>query len=176
MVTASELSSLTNEGKQAFQSGQYEAAVTAFETAAQGYAELNDEPNAAEMKNNMSVALLNLGRAQAALDAAAGTDQVFAGIGDARRQAMALGNQAAALEDLQRWEEAVATYEQSAALFAETGDGELRSMVMKKAAGMKLRRGQVTDSAFKMLGSLDAKEKPGLFDRMLKSVLHFIQR
>ncbi len=110
MVTASELTSLTNEGKQAFQSGQYETAVTAFEAAAQGYAELNDEPNAAETKNNLSVALLKLGRAQAALDAAAGTDQVFAGIGDARRQAMALGNQAAALEDLQRWDDAVATY------------------------------------------------------------------
>jgi tetratricopeptide (TPR) repeat protein len=176
MLTASELTALTDQGKQSFQAGQYDAAAGMFESAAQGYVELNDELNAAEAKNNLSVTLLKLGRQQAALDAASGTDQVFAAAGDLKRQGMALGNQAAALEALKRWDEAVAAYEQSAKLFSEAGEGDLQSMVLKSAAAIKLRRGHVSDSAFKMIGSLEVKDKPSIFDRMLKSILHFIQR
>jgi tetratricopeptide (TPR) repeat protein len=176
VVTPSELTSLAEAGKQAFTSGQYESAAKTFETAAQGYASLNDGLNAAEMKNNLSVALLKLGRGQAALDAVSGTDQVFADAGDLKRQALALGNQAAALEAVKRWDDALAAYERSAVLFAEVKEGDLRSVVLKSAAAIKLRRGQVTDSAFKMIGSLEAREKPSIFERVLKSILHFIQR
>jgi len=176
MVSAMELTQLSDEGKKAFAAGQYEAAAAAFENAATGYAALDDPLNAAEARNNLSVALLKLGRGQAALDAAAGTDQVFGGAGDLKRQAMALGNQAAALEALKRWDDAVAAYDQSAALFGQAGEGEMRSIVLKSAAAIKLRGGHVTDSAFKMIGSLDAKEKPSIFERMLRSILRFIQK
>ncbi len=176
MVTVSELKKLADDGKQAFEAGQYESAANMFETAAQGYASLNDKANAAEMQNNLSVALLKLGRAQASLDAALGTDQAFARANDVKRQAMAVGNQAAALEALKRWDDALASYERSAELFAQAGDGELRSMVLKSAAGIKLRRGKIGESAIKMIGSLEAKEKPSLFDRVLKFLLRFAQR
>ncbi|MGZ6315690.1 MAG: hypothetical protein ACXWNQ_00370 [Anaerolineales bacterium] len=176
MVTASELKKLTDDGKLAFEAGQYESAAGMFDTAAQGYASLNDKANAAEMKNDQSVALLKLGRGQAALDAALGTEQVFALSNDFRRQGMAVGNQAAALEALKRWDDALAAYERSAGLFAEAGEGELRSMVLKAAAGIKLRRGQVSESAYKMIGSLEAKDKPSIFERVLKFILHFAQR
>ncbi len=137
---------------------------------------MNDPLNAAELKNNLSVALLKCGKNQAALDAALGTDQTFAQAGDVRRQAMAVGNQAAALEALKRWDEALAAYDRSAELFSQVGDGELRAMVLKSAAAIKLRRGKVTESAFKMIGSLDAKDKPSIFERLLRSILHFVQR
>lgn len=176
MVTASELKKVTDEGKLAFEAGQYESAAAMFETAGQGYASLDDKLNAAELKNNLSVTLLKLGKSQAALDAALGTDQVFAGAGDIRRQAMAVGNQAAALEALKRWDDALAAYEQSAALFAQAGEGELRSMVLKSAAAIKLRRGKIADSAYKMIGSLEAKEKPSIFERVLRFLLRFAQR
>jgi hypothetical protein len=89
---------------------------------------------------------------------------------------MAVGNQAAALEGLKRWDEALAAYERSAAIFAEAGEGELRSMVLKSAAAIKLRRGQIGDSAIKMIGSLEAKEKPSFLERALKFLLRFAQR
>jgi hypothetical protein len=73
------------------------------------------------MMNNLSVALLKLGRGQAALDAALGTEQVFAGAHDLRREGMAYGNQAAALEALKRWDDALAAYDRSAQLFGEAG-------------------------------------------------------
>ncbi|HEX8992161.1 MAG TPA: hypothetical protein VF784_10840, partial [Anaerolineales bacterium] len=105
-----------------------------------------------------------------------GTEQVFAGGGDLKREAMAIGNQAAALEALKRWDEALVAYDRSAQLFSEAGEGDLRAMVLKSAAAIKLRRGKVADSAFKMIGSLDAKDKPSLFERLLRSVLRIIQR
>ena len=176
MVTSAELQKLADEGKQEFEAGQYEPAAGKFEAAAEGYASLNDKLNAAEMKNNLSVALLKLERGQAALDAVLGTDQVFAGASDLKRQGMALGNQAAALEALKRWDEALAAYDQSADVFAQAGEGDLRSLVLKSAAAIKLRRGKITESAFKMIGSLDAKDKPSIFERLLKSVLRFVQR
>ena len=176
MATPSELQKLTEEGKQAFNAGQYEPALTKFEAAAAGYAALNDPLNAAEMKNNESVALLKLGRGQAALEAALGTDQIFANAKDLRRQGMAIGNQAAALEALKRWDEALAAYDRSAEVFAQAGDGDLRSVVLKSAAAIKLRRGKVSDSAVKMIGSMEAKDKPSFFERVLKSLLRFVQR
>ena len=176
MVTASDLTKLTEDGKQAFQAGQYEQAVDMFERTAAGYGTMNDELNAAEARNNKSVALLKLGQGQAALDAVLGTDEIFARAGDLKRQAMAIGNQAAALEALGRWNEALAAYDRSADLFAQAGEGELRSVVLKSAAAIKFRRGKISESAFKMIGSLEAKEKPSFFERVLKSLLRFAIR
>jgi tetratricopeptide (TPR) repeat protein len=176
MMTSSELQKLAEEGKQAFEAGQYAPAADKFQTAADAYAALDDKLNTAEMENNLSVALLKLGRGQAALEAASGTDQVFAGASDLKRQGMALGNQAAALEALKRWDEALAAYERSAEAFAGAGEGDLRAIVLKSAAAIKLRRGKVGESAFKMIGSLEAKDRPSLFERLLRSLLRIVQR
>src|SRR5512143_360802 len=102
-AASSDFAKLAEDGKKAFAAGQYEAAANSFENAAQGFASTNDKVNAAEMQNDLSVALLKLGRGQAALDAVLGTDQVFALAKDVKRQAMAVGNQAAALDALKRW-------------------------------------------------------------------------
>jgi tetratricopeptide (TPR) repeat protein len=176
MATESELQKLTEDGKLAFEAGNYESAATMFENAAQGYTALDDQVNAAELKNNRSVALLKMGRAQEALDVVLGTQEIFAHAGDLKRQGMAVGNQAAALEALKRYDEAFAAYEESAGIFADAGEGDLRSMVLKAAAGIKLKRGKLTDSAIKMIGSLEAKEKPSIFERILQYFLRFLQR
>jgi tetratricopeptide (TPR) repeat protein len=176
MSTESELQELAQNGKLAFEAGNYESAAGKFEGAAAGYISLKDEVSAAEMKNNLSVTLLKMDRAQEALDAVLGTDGIFAGAHDLKRQGMALGNQAAALEALKRFDEALDAYERSAQLFADAGEGDLRSMVLKSAAAIKLKRGKVAESAFKMIGSLEAKDKPSLFDRILKFLLRLIQR
>jgi len=176
MPTPSEIQKLSQDGKSAFEAGNYESAVSAFESAAGAYAALGDEANSAEMKNNLSVALLKMGNAQQALQACLGTEAAFERLHVLKRQGMALGNQAAALEALKRFDEALAAYERSAQLFAEAGEGDLRSMVLKSAAGIKLKGGKVSESAFKMIGSLEAKDKPSLFDRILKFLLRLVQR
>ncbi len=167
---------LNEQGKQAFQSGELEAAVDSFRAAAEAYASAHDDLNAAESKNNLSVALLQLGKFQESLDAALGTDEIFAKAGDLKRQGMALGNQAAALEALKRFDEALAAYEHSPSVFAEADEGDLRAMVLKSAAAIKLRKGKVSESVFKMIGSLEAKQNPSIFDRVLRALLRFVQR
>lgn len=110
------------------------------------------------------------------MDAALGTEKIFEDAKDIKRQAMALGNQAAALDALHRYDEAVAKYELSADLFSQVNEGDLRAMVMKSAAAVKLKTGRVSESAFRMIGSLDAKQTPGFFERILKFFLRLINR
>jgi tetratricopeptide (TPR) repeat protein len=163
------------QGKQAFENKKFDEAADLFRQAAQRFTATNSVLMAAEMMNNMSVALLQAGKAGEALDAALRTDQIFADANDIKRQGMAVGNQAAALEGLHRYDEAIAAFEHSAELFAQAGEGDLRAMVMKSAAAIKLKTGKITDSAFKMMGSLDVKETPSFFERILKFFLRFIK-
>ena len=175
-MTISEAQQLVDRGKQAFAAQEYDQAASLFTEAATAYEALDDALNAAETKNNLSVALLQSGKAQAAFEAAAGTDKVFAQAEDLKRQAMALGNQAAALEALKKLDQALEAYEQSAALFAEAGEGDMRSMVLQSAAAIKLKRGKVMDSAFSMIGSVESTQKPNLLQRFLRFLLRFLNR
>jgi len=162
---------LVEQGKQAFANQDYNQAAEIFSQAISAYEALDDVTSAAEMKNNLSVALLQAGNAQAAYEAAAGTDEVFAQAGDTDRQAMAFGNQASALEAMKKFDEALASYERSAELFAETGNGEMRSLVLQSAAAIKLRRGKMIDSALSMIGSVESNPKPNLLQRFLRFLL-----
>jgi tetratricopeptide (TPR) repeat protein len=170
-MTTSDPGQLAEQGKQAFAAKEFDQAASFFTQAASAYAALEDALNAAEMKNNLSVALLQADKAKAALDAAAGTDQVFAQAGDVKRQAMAFGNQAAAFEALKKLDQALEAYERSAALFAEAGETEMRSIVLQSAAAIKLRRGKMMDSALSMIGSVEATKKPNLLQRFLRFLL-----
>jgi tetratricopeptide (TPR) repeat protein len=162
---------LAEQGKQAFAAKEFDKAAASFTEAASAYAAFNDPLNEAEMKNNLSVALLQAGKAQEALDAATGTDQVFAKAGDVKRQAMAFGNQGAALEGLKKMDQALEAYQRSAALFAEAGETEMRSVVLQSAAAIELRRGKMMDSALSMIGSVESTKKPNLMQRLLKFLI-----
>jgi len=166
---------LAEQGKQSFAKKNFIEAIELFRKAADGYTSAGNELMSAEMKNNLSVAFLQAGKPQQALDAAIGTDSVFEAAKDIKRQGMAIGNQASALEGLGRSDEAIAAYDRSAEFFAQAGEGDLRAMVMKSAAALKLKKGKLTDSAFKMMGSLDVKDNPSFFERILKFFLRFIK-
>ncbi|MBL8049671.1 MAG: hypothetical protein JNM46_00480 [Anaerolineales bacterium] len=166
---------LDAQGKRAFENKNFTEAADYFQQAAEGYTLGRAGLQAAEMLNNASVAFLQAGKANEALKAALGTDEIFAGAKDIKRQAMALGNQAAALEALSRNDEAIEKYEQSADLFGQINEGDLRAMVMKSAAAIKLKTGKITDSAFKMMGSLDVKDNPSFFERILRFFMRFIK-
>jgi tetratricopeptide (TPR) repeat protein len=167
---------LDEKGKTSFQNADFEEAAQFFQQAAEGYALAKDEALTAEMKNNMSVALLQAGKNQEALEAALGTDKVFENMKDVKRQAMAFGNQAAALEALGRYDEALSAYERSAGLFAQVNEEDLRAMVLKSVAAIKLKTGKFTESAFTMMGSLDAKQNLTFFERIIKFFLRLIKK
>ena len=166
---------LDAKGKQAFAQKNFIEAAEYFRQAAEGYTLGRAGLQAAESKNNLSVALLQAGKAKEALEAALDTDKVFAGANDVKRQAMAIGNQAAALEWLHRYDEAIEKYEISADLFGTVNEGDLRAMVMKSAAALKLKTGKITEAAFKMMGSIDVKKNPTIFERIMKFFMKFIK-
>jgi tetratricopeptide (TPR) repeat protein len=95
---------LAEQGKQEYEQENYLAAAERFSQAAQAYALMNDERNAAEMKNNQSVALLQAGKAKEALQATEGTEEIFQKAGDVKRQGIAVSNRAAALEGMKKWQ------------------------------------------------------------------------
>ena len=165
----------SEEGKKAFERGDFEKAIQSFSNAAENYTTEEKLLNAAEEKNNLSVALLQAERAEEALEAAKGTDTIFAQAGDKLKQAMAIGNQAAALDELGDLDEAIVLYHPSASLFAEIGEGDYQETVLKSIAAIELRSGKLQNTAQTMLASLSATKKPNLFQRFLKFILRIVR-
>jgi len=159
---------LAEQGKQEYGSGNYAAAAGLFLQAAQAYADKQDDLNAAEMKNNQSVALLQAGKAKDALQATDGTEFIFQQAGDLKRQGIAVGNRAAALEGLKKVDEALAEYERAASIFEEAGEGDMHSVVRKAAANLNLKRGRVTAAQMDVYDSMRLVEKPNFTQRIMK--------
>ena len=159
---------LVEKGKKDYEQGNYLAAADLFSQASQAYTSAQDELNAAEMKNNQSVALLQGGKAKEALQATDGTEEIFQRAGDLKRQGIAVSNRAAALEGLKKWNEALQEYDRAASLFEQVGEGDMHSTVRKAAANLNLKRGHLTDSQMDVFDSLRLVEKPTLAQRIMK--------
>lgn len=162
---------LAEDGKQEYGKGNFKAAAGLFAQAAQVYTSAKDELNAAEMKNNESVALLQAGKAREALAATDGTEAIFEKAGDIKRQGIAVSNRASALEGLKKWNEALAEYERAASLLEQAGEGDMHSMVRKAAANLNLKRGRFMDSQMDVYDSLRLVEKPTLTQRIMKFLI-----
>ena len=163
--------SLADRATQKYADGEFVAAADLFSQAAQAYRNAQDELNAAEMKNNESVALLKGGKAKEALQATDGTEAVFQQAGDLKRQGIAVANRAAALEGLKQLNEAVAEYNRAADLFEQAGEGDMHSMVRKATAELFLKRGYITNSQMDILDSIRLPEKPTFAQRILKFLM-----
>ena len=92
--------SLAEQATQEYTKGELVAAAGFFAQAAQAYSSAQDELNAAEMKNNQSVALLKAGKAREALSATDGTEAVFQKAGDLKRQGIAIAKLITSSRDL----------------------------------------------------------------------------
>lgn len=159
---------LAEQGKQEYQKGSYLVAADLFLQAAQAYEAARDDLNAAEMKNNQSVALLQAGKAKEAFQATDGTEAIFEKAQDLKRQGIAISNRAAALEGMKKWNEALAEYDRAATVFEGAGEGDMHSIVRKAAANINLKRGRITDSQMDVFDSLRLVEKPTLMQRFMK--------
>ena len=162
---------VADQGKQEYEKGNYLTAADLFLQAAQAYSSVQDALNAAEMKNNQSVALLQAGKAKEALQATEGTEAIFEKVGDIKRQGIAVSNRAAALEGLRKWNEALAEYDRAASLFEEAGEGDMHSIVRKAAANINLKHGRVLDSQMDVYDSLRLVKKPTLVQRLMKFLI-----
>ena len=168
------LERLVDQAKKLYEESEYEQAADLFEKIYRQYDETGDALNAAENRNNCSVALLKSDQAQKSLDTALGTDQVFAKAGDKTRQAMAFGNQAAAVEALGDLDRALELYQQASDLLKETGEKDLRSYVLKSISSLKMRKGQYMESMASMQAAIGDKKSPSLVEQILKKLLGLI--
>jgi tetratricopeptide (TPR) repeat protein len=162
---------LADQGKQEYAKGAFGAAADLFSQAAQAYSAVQDELNAAEMKNNQSVALLKAGKADAALQATDGTEAVFLQAGDLKRQGIAIANRAAALEGQKKLSEAMDEYNRAADIFEQAGEGDMHSIVRKATAELFLKRGYIGNTQLDVLDSLRLVERPTVTQRILKFMM-----
>ena len=171
MVKAISPGELKQEAERAYKKKNYHTAAKSFQAAAEGYTQIGEPLEAAEMLNNASVAYLQAKQPESALETALNTDEIFAAANDKRRQAIALGNQAAAYEALSQLETAADAYQVSSELLKEIGDKELRPIVMQSLSAVQLRLGQQMEALVTMQAGLDEIENPGLKQRLIKKVL-----
>ena len=162
---------LAENGKSEYGKGNFKAAAGFFSQAAQAYVSLKDELNAAEMRNNESVAWLQAGKAKEALSATDGTEAIFEKAGDLKRQGIAISNRAAALEGLRKWQEALQEYDRAASLLEQAGEGDMHSIVRKAMANLNLKRGRLNDSQMDVYDSLRLVEKPSFTQRIMKFLM-----
>ena len=164
---------LAEKGKAIYLEGDYLEAAPYFEEAAQGFTEIGDLLSAAEMKNNLSVALVQAEDGSGALTAVKGTDAVFAAAGDIRRQAMALGNLGAAYEVLEQYDEAITAFEQANDLLKEVGDDELRKHVLQSLSRIKLMTGRKLEAFANMETALGTEAETNQTKHFLHRIMEF---
>jgi len=163
--------SLTQKADEAYQEGDFENAARLYGEAASAFQALGSALDAAEMKNNQSVAFLQAGEAQSALDAAAGTAEIFSAAKDTRRQGIALSNEATALQSLGRIDQAVEKYIQSADVFKQAEEDQLRATVMQAVAGIHLRSGKVFQALSDTRSGLEDVKNPTFRQKIMKALL-----
>ena len=156
-----------------YQEGDFDNAARLFGEAASAFQAENNALDAAEMKNNQSVAFIQSGDAQASYEAAHGTAEIFLAAGDLRRTGMARSNEATALEASGRLDEAVQLYRQAADDLDKAGEDQLRASVMQAVAGIQLRKGKIMEALLAMHIGLSGVKQPTLKQKILRSMLKF---
>ena len=170
MVTAI-VKDLAEEALKVYQDGDYLNAARLFSEAASSFQTQGNFLDAAEMKNNESVALMLNGDARGSYDAAQGTAQVFLDAGDFRRQGLALGNEAVALTSLHKIDDAIQSYHLSADALEKAGEDQLRASVFEAVAGLHLRRGKIMEALLSMRQGLAGVKNPTFKQKILLALL-----
>jgi tetratricopeptide (TPR) repeat protein len=134
------------------------------------------ENDLAEMKNNLSVTLIELREAQLAYDTVFGTDEIFEKSNDKKSQAMALANIGTALQVLGRKEEALITFEKSSELFKETNEKLMRATILKKISDIQLSAGKPMEAIVALQASYEMKDNKSFIDKILGSAVGQIFR
>ncbi|MHB8133389.1 MAG: hypothetical protein ACYDH1_04100 [Anaerolineaceae bacterium] len=152
-----------------------------YSEAAQNYLELanqssqeGNEIQAAEFKNNASVAFLLAGNCQAAYESSFQTELVFLKAGNQKFAGMSLGNQAAALEELGKNKEALELFEKGAQFLKEAGENDLRAYILKRISAIKLKQGHHLEALATMDNALDNVNSLSKKERFLKRLSNFV--
>jgi tetratricopeptide (TPR) repeat protein len=166
-----ELIALTEKAKSDFQKKQFHDAAEGFKTCLGLLQNSGSSLEIAEMRNNLSVALLRSSEPQAALDAVLGTEASFAEAGDIQKKGMALANTASAYEALKEYELAASAYQQAIDCFKESGDKKLRSITLRSLSDLQLKTGNQYVALATLQASYNEKPQANFKDKFFASAL-----
>jgi tetratricopeptide (TPR) repeat protein len=165
---------LAADATKVYQEGDFDNAARLFGEAASAFQAENNALDAAEMKNNQSVAFIQSGDALASYEAAHGTAEIFLAAGDFRRTGMARSNEATALETSGRLDEALQIYRQAADDLEKAGEDQLRASVMQAVAGIYLRKWKILDALIALRVGLLGVKQPTLKQKIMLRLLKMI--
>jgi tetratricopeptide (TPR) repeat protein len=171
-----DLSKISAQAFKDFHKKKYQDASDGFRKCIELLSNSDSEQDLAEMKNNLSVALIEMHEPQQAYDVVSGTEEVFERLGDKKSQAMALANIGTALQTLGRKEEALVSFERSSDLFKETDEKLLRATILKKISDLQITTGKPLQAIASMQASYDQKESKTFKEKILGSALGKIFR
>lgn len=154
----------------AFRRGDLPEAIEGFSLARAAYAAVNNPLKSAEMANNLSVALLQAGRAAEAAAAVRGTPQAFLEAGDDLRAAQAFGNLGSA-QEAARDRAAADSYRRAAELFRRLGERESLSLVQRSLSALQLRSGRPLEALASMQEAVEGTSSRGIRGRLLRWLL-----
>jgi tetratricopeptide (TPR) repeat protein len=166
-----DIAALTEKAKNEYEHKQFAQAVADFQLCLDQMSSANNAPAIAEMRNNLSVALLRNGQAQAALEAVLGTDLDFAAAGDIQKQGIALANTASAYDALKLFNEAAAAYEQAVDCFKSCGEKQYLSICLHALANLQLKTGKQYHALATLQAAYNEKPQASLKDKFFASAL-----
>ncbi len=167
---------LKEEGLRKFQRGDYDGALTTFETAVNAYATANNHTGQAEMYNNIGVIHRLRGQHETALQAFQSAQTHCEAAGDDNRRAQILGNLGDLYGAQGNRDQAARSYSDAAALFAQTGDRAKQSQVLRAISLMRLRQGQWLEAMMRMEESLTVNPHRGFFGSLFLGLIRFALR
>lgn len=168
--------SWVDKARKAYSAKDYALAGKLFLDAGMKYEAAGCPLDAAEMRNNGSVAFLKAGSVGEALTAVIGTPKIFERAGDHLRQAMALANQAAAYEEMRHLDEALRDYQRAAELLKDTSSDDMRSMVLKRITAIQIRIGKPIHALAAMDAAIDVGQKRSFSDRLIRQLMGVIRK
>jgi tetratricopeptide (TPR) repeat protein len=166
-----DITALTEKAKSEFQSNRFSEAAADFQACLDQLIIENQPLEIAEMRNNLSVALLRDLKPQAALDAVLGTDQTFAQVGDVQKQGMALANTASAYEVLKENDLAAGLYQSAIECFKISGDKQLQSITLRSLSNLQLKTGKKYSAISTLQAAYSEKPHATLKDKFFASAL-----
>ncbi|HLC03995.1 MAG TPA: hypothetical protein VJK02_13230 [Anaerolineales bacterium] len=158
-------------GLEHYEAGDLEGAILHFTQARQAYEAVGDARKSYEIRNSLSVALVQARRPSEALEVVEGTPQHFDKLGDPSNAAKAYGNLASAQEACGDHAAAEVSYRLAAEKFAELGDRENHNFTMKALSHLQLRRGQPLMAALSLQSALEDDPHLGLRERWILKLL-----
>ncbi len=162
---------LAQRAEKAYREGNYLDAANGFEAAAQAYHAQGEVILAAEMRNNCSVALVQLDRGDEAVRMVETTLAVLQEVGDLERLGIAYGNLGSALEACKRYEEAQEAYLKSADLLEQSGKAELRLHALKALSQLQLKQGKQLQALATFESALEAAPRLSIQQKLLKKLI-----